>query len=93
MWYKFQEGNPLGIPRVKKYQVAFYDMDRGYVCFDETFYSPDEIDKVMPFVETVEDATNSDRTRVFVHFDDGDMYELKLEKLNKEHRYSNFFDK
>lgn len=93
MWCKFEEGNPLGIPRVKKYQVCFYDMDRNGDCFDETFYLPNEINMAMPFVETIEDVTNNDRTRVFVHFDDGDMYELKLKKLNKEHRYSNFFDK
>lgn len=80
MWYRFEEGNPVGIPRIKQYQVAFYDMTRDGACFDEYFYSPDEINQVMPFVETAEDIYNSDRTKVFVHFDNGDEYELKMEK-------------
>lgn len=80
MWYRFEEGNPVGIPRIKQYQVAFYDMTMDGRCFDEHFYSPDEINQVMPFVETVEDIYNSDRTKVFVHFDNGDEYELKMEK-------------
>lgn len=83
MWYRFEEGNPIGIPRVKEYQVAFYDMMRGGSCFDESFFEPDEINKVMPFVETVEDKVEDIRSKVFVHFDDGDIYELKLEKINK----------
>ena len=92
MWYKFEEGNPIGIPRVKKYQVAWYDMGHKGDCFDESFYTPNEIDAVMPFIETVEDVNNSDRSRVFVHFDNGDVYELKLELLNSNKRYSNFDD-
>jgi len=27
MWYKFENGNPIWIPRIKKYQVALYDTD------------------------------------------------------------------
>lgn len=92
MWYRFENGEPLGIPRIKKYQVAFYDMDVDGSCFDETFYSPEEIYSVMPYIETVEDENNIDRIRVFAHFDDGDIYELKLEKLDKEKYYSNFYD-
>lgn len=84
MWYKFEKGNSIGIPRIKQYQVAFYDMLRNGTCFDESFYGPDEIDEVMPYVETIEDVGKNDRTRVFVHFDDGDIYELKLEKINRE---------
>lgn len=82
MWYKFEDGNPIGIPRIKQYQVAFYDMTNDGKCFDEDFYSPDEIDKVIPFVETIEDVGNDDRTRVFIYFDNGDQYELKMEKVN-----------
>lgn len=82
MWYKFEDGNLIGLPRIKQYQVAFYDMTNDGKCFDEDFYSPDEIGKVMPFVETVEDVGNDDRTKVFVHFDNGDQYELKMEKVN-----------
>lgn len=82
MWYRFEEDNPIGIPRIKDYQVAFYDMERDGRCFDETFFRPDEIDKAITYVETIEDLGNSDRCRIFVHFDNGDEYELKLEKVN-----------
>ncbi|MEE1301621.1 MAG: hypothetical protein UHD64_02460 [Bacteroidales bacterium] len=82
MWYRFEEGNPIGIPRIKQYQVAWYDMTNNGNCFDEDFFSSDEIDKVMPFVETVEDVDNEDRSKVFVHFDNGDVYELKMEKID-----------
>ena len=91
MWYRFEEGNPVGIPRVKSYRVAFYDMTQNGSCFDETCYPPNKIHKVIPYVETLEDRDNYDRTRVFAHFDDGDVYELKLEKVNKKY-LTNFYD-
>lgn len=92
MWYRFEEGNPIGIPRIKNYQVGFYDMTRGGSGFDESFFEPDEIDKVMPYVETVEDEGKDDRRRVFAYFDDGDVYELKLEKIDDKRKRSNFYD-
>lgn len=92
MWYRFEEGNPIGIPKVTQYQVAFYDMDNDGSCFDELFYPPDAIDKIMPYVETVEDANGSDRTRVFVHFDDGNIYELKLEKIDNRYKCPRFYN-
>ena len=78
MWYRFEEGNPVGIPRVKEYHVAFYDMERDGHCFDEDFFKPEDIALAIPFVETDEDKDNADRHRVFVNFDDGQIYELKL---------------
>lgn len=92
MWYRFEEDNPIGICRVKHYQVAWYDMERNGDCFDEEFVSPDKIAQIIPFVETIEDENNSDRSRVFVHFDNGDEYELKLEKIDNEQRCGNFYD-
>ena len=92
MWYRFEEGNPFGVWRVKQYQVAWYDMDMGGDCFDECFYKPNEIDKVIDHVETVEDENHHDRSRVFVHFDNGDIYELKLEKIEKGRRCNNFYN-
>lgn len=92
MWYRFEKGNPFGIPRVKEYQVAWYDMDMDGSCFDESFYQPDEIGMVIPYVETIEDENHHDRSRVFVHFDNGDIYELKLEKIEKGRRCSKFYD-
>jgi hypothetical protein len=92
MWYRFEEGNPKGIPRIKNYHLAWYDMTRNGSCFDESFFEPNEIGKVMPYVETVEDEGKNDRARVFVHFDDGDTYELKLVKIDNGKRCSNFYD-
>lgn len=92
MWYRFEKGNSVGIPKIKEYQVAFYDMTRGGNCFDESFFEPDEVGKVIPYVETVEDEGNDDRTRVFVQFDNGDRYELKLEKIDDGRRCSRFYD-
>ena len=91
MWYRFKKDNPIGIPRVKYYQIAWYDMTKNGDCFDEDFIGPEGIDRVMPYVETVEDENNSDRSRVFVHFDNNDVYELKLEKLVPNKNYTNFY--
>ena len=92
MWYKFEDGNPIGTPRIKGYQVAWYDMDMfNGDCFDESFYKPEDIDKVITYVETVEDENHCDRTRVFAIFDDGEQYELKLERIEGR-RCSNFYD-
>ena len=84
MWYRFEQDNPKGICRVKQFQIAWYDMQQNGDCFDEDFVALDGIDRVIPYVETVEDENNSDRSRVFVHMDNGDVYELKMEKLSKE---------
>ena len=92
MWYRFEEGNPVGIPRILGYHVAFYDMDYRGDCFDESFWKPEDIGVIMSYVETVEDENNSDRTRVFARFDNGDEYELKLVKIDKNNRCSNFYD-
>ena len=91
MWYRFEKDNPIGIPRVKYYQIAWYDMTKNGDCFDEDFINPDDVARVIPYVETVEDENNSDRSRVFVHFDNNDVYELKLEKLIHNKNYTNFY--
>lgn len=92
MWYKFEEGKSIGIPRIKGYQVAWYDMEQNGDCFDEGFYEPEDINKVITYVETIEDKNNLDRTRVFVRFDDGEQYEIKLERIKKGRKLSNFYD-
>lgn len=86
MWYK------NGIPRIRNYQLAWYDMTRGGSCFDESFFKPEDIGRVIHYVETVEDEGKNDRARVFVHFDDGDEYELKLVKIDKGKKCSYFYD-
>jgi hypothetical protein len=85
MWYK------NGVPRIKNYHLAWYDMTRDGSCFDESFFEPDEVDRVIPFVETIEDEGKDDRSKVFAHFDNGDMYELKLEKIENKSKCSNFY--
>lgn len=72
------------MPRIENYQVAWYDMERKGSCFDESFYEPSKINEVITFVETIEHINHCDRTRVFVNFDNGDVYELKLHKLTPD---------
>lgn len=93
MWYKFEKGQYVCIPRIKNYQICWYDMERDGGCFDEDFCSPDEIDRVIPFVETIEDEGNFSRSRVFVNFDNGDEYELKLIKVDKNQKNGYFYGK
>ena len=92
MWYRFEDGNPVGIPRIKSYQIAWYDMTRGGKCFDESFFQPEDISHIIPYVETVEDEGSDYRSRVFAHFDDGEMYELKLERIDKNRKRGRFYD-
>ena len=84
MWYKFEKDNIEGICRVKYFQIGWYDMNRNGDGFDEKFVSPDGIESVISYVETVEDENNQDRSRVFVHMDNGDVYELLMNKLTEE---------
>ena len=91
MWYRFEKGQPLGIPRIKYYQVCCYsltELDGG--CWDEWFYEPDDIGKAITYVETIEDKHKCDRYKVFAVFDNNDEYEIKFEKTTGRH--SNFYD-
>lgn len=93
MWYHYDEEKMEATPRIKEYQVAFYDMLDRYEkgrCFDESWWTPEELSKCISFVETVEDKHNDDRTRVFLTFDNGDRYEIKFKKINGV--CSNFYD-
>lgn len=101
MWYRFKKGESKGKLRVKRVQVAWYDMEQNGDCFDEDFVLPkdneiktlESIGTILPYVETVEDENKIDRSRVFVHMDNGDVYELKMEKLTKEQfdKCNNFY--
>lgn len=93
MWFKFGADNFKRKLRVKQVQVAWYDMKHNGDCFDESWLSSEsdnikktleKIGTLLPYVETVEDEKKSDRSRVFVHMDDGDVYELQMKKLTKE---------
>lgn len=92
MWFKFKKGESKGKLRVKQVQVGWYDMERNGDCFDEDLIIPDEDDvktlesigRVLTYVETIEDENNYDRSRVFIHMDNDDVYELLMKKLSKE---------
>lgn len=91
MWYRFEKGQPLGIPRIKYYQVCYYNMtELDGDCCDELFFGPDDIGRAITYVDTIEDKHKCDRYRVFAMFDNNDEYEIKFEKTNG--RYSNFYD-
>lgn len=70
---------------IKGYLVAYYD-NKLEDCFDETFYPSEKIDIAFGYVETLEDKNNYDRTKVYVLFNDGDVYELKMEKVERDNR-------
>ena len=78
--------------KIERYQVAWYDMDHNGRCLDEDFYAPEDIKQVIEHVETVKNEDKLTRVRVFAILNDGEQYELKLEKLDKNKRYSNFYD-
>ena len=106
-WWRFEkdkdnEKKSLSIFRLKHMQVCCYDMRRNGDCFDETFIyqSPEGIYETfkdlgmnLTYVETEESNEHLDRFRVFVCFDNDDIYELKMEKLSKEQfsQCNNFF--
>lgn len=101
MWYRFKKGESKGKLRVKQVQIAWYDMEQNGDCFDEDFVLPkdndiktlESIGTILPYVETIEDGNKIDRSRVFVYMDNGDVYELKMEKLSKEEieKCNNFY--
>ena len=103
MWYKFKKGLSKGILRIKRLQVAWYDMENDGSCFDESWIeNKEDNDKIyekmglyLTYVDMNEEADKQkrDRSRVFVHMDNGDVYELKMKKLSKEEfaKCNNFF--
>lgn len=78
--------------KVERYQVAWYAMDYNGSCVDEYTYRPEDISKVIEHVETAKNENKLTRTRVFVFLDDGEQYELKLEKIEKGRRCNKFYE-
>ena len=99
-WYRFFKDKVKGQLRIDRAQVAWYDMDHGGKCFDESWiiHKGDDIKTLhrigewLTYVELDRNADKCDKSRVFIHMDDGESYELKLEKLDKNKRYNNFYD-
>jgi hypothetical protein len=98
-WYRFFKDKVKGQLKIDRAQVAWYDMDRNGDCFDESWiiHEGDDVQTLqsigmwLTYVEL--DENKCDKSRVFIHMDDGEQYELKLIKLDKNKRYSNFYDK
>ena len=67
-------------PEIINYQVAWYRRDTDK-CFDETWFEVDEIDMVIECMNVEDNSV--DYSRAFVHFDNGDEYELKLTKIQE----------
>lgn len=100
-WYKFKEGEIKGKLRVERAQVAWYDMERNGDCFDENWivHKGDDVEMLqsigkylLTYIELDENADKCDKSRVFIHMDNGDEYELLAKKIDKGVRCSNFYD-
>lgn len=91
-WYRFFKDKVKGQLKVDKVQVAWYDMEHNGSCFDESWitHKGDDVKTLqnigmwLPYVELDLDADKCDKSRVFIYMDDGDTYELRMEKLSKE---------
>lgn len=70
-WYRFVDGK--GVPRIKEYQVGFYD-ERTGKCYDETFYEPDQANEVMPYLL-------EPFCKVFAVFSKDEVYEIVVKKV------------
>ena len=72
----------ISMKKVSRYHIAFYDR-KG--CYDEAFSeSPNDLEWLLnSMVQDVCDRQSCEQgeyMRVFVYDDDGDKYELKLER-------------
>lgn len=74
-WYRFDKDNPVGIPRIKEYIVAFYD-ERTGECYDEARYAPEDLYKAMCY-------TMEPLCKVFAVLDERELYELILTRVKE----------
>ena len=89
MWYKFLNNEKIGRLAVKLTQICWYDLERNGDCFDEDLIYPSVYDsetlksigKHLPYARIINDSGSS---RVFIHMENGDVYELLMKKLSKE---------
>lgn len=69
------------VPRkIKCYLLAFYD-EHG--CYDESRYDPWELNQISYAFETIahqEPNVDGEYEKLFVYFEDGESYEIKLTK-------------
>lgn len=95
MKYIFKDDKKVGEMPIKEFQLCFYDMKKDGTCYDENFFPPNEFNvSDLVFVDTEENKNDTDRTRLFMHHINGDIYELKLNKLSQDEiNNSNYFTK
>lgn len=87
MKYIFHDGRTKGEYPVETFHIAWYDMTtKNKRCFDESFYTKDQFDpnELLSYLETKENKRDNDRCRIFVNMKNGDIYEMKLKKIDKK---------
>lgn len=79
---------------IENIHVCWYDMEEGNKCFDENWINPELFTShILTYLDTEENEGDIDRSRIFIHHKNGDIYELRLHKLTKEQwaECSNFY--
>ena len=85
MKYIFKEGKVQGEYPIDYFRICWYDMEENESCYDETWVNPENFSsKYFTYIDTEEDEDCIDRSRIFAHHKNGDIYELRLHKLTKE---------
>lgn len=72
---------------IKRWQLTYWD-ENG--CYDEDFIDPwdiNEVSHVMDVIARKDKSLNGDYERLYVIFDDGQWYEVKLEEDKNEQQY------
>lgn len=77
-WYRWINGDPIGIFRVEYYQAAFYDTNG---CYDESRWRSHELSKAIAYARTPDEEIGS---RLYAVFDNGDKYEIFAKKVEEE---------
>lgn len=86
--------NQIGKYPIDYFHICWYDMEKGGDCYDEDDISPTTFGPSMfTYIDTEDNKDDSDRSRIFVHHINGDIYELCLHKLTEEQwaECSNFY--
>jgi len=85
--FKEKDDSPtqIGEMPIDYFQLCWYDMSKDQSCYDEDYITPRQFNiKLLTYIDTEEDKNDLDRTRLFLHHKDGDIYELCLHKIDKD---------
>ena len=75
----------LGRNPIESFQICWYDMNKDGYCYEEDWCGPDHFCKTdIAYLDTDENEGCSDRIRMFVHHENGSIYELRLHKITDE---------